>query len=618
MKLGTTLLVLVLVVLGAWGIIRWLGEPPGRPPARVPLVPEELLAGWEEIDLDLLSEQGCRLVREPGAVMLRFGSNAQGERLLYRDPADLEHVEKLLQGLRDSWREPLVGSADDLLRAGLDPPRFHVVIRGGGRELKLGFGNDDPTGQGVLARSFTDSTVFRTGPQVPNLLKFNLRDWRSKTIFGFDPMTVTRIDLVKYPPPDQGGEAEVLSVVREGPRSWRIAEPRSLMADPQACLSLAQRASLLKVESFVSQEFTKQISAITHLPDEPSWSVQVSVEPALLELDVGACVSDQGYACRLRQRDENMVFAVQKAQLDAILDVTVDSLRPRRLFPHVETRLVGLALLDRERRPRWSAEREGRHPHGAWLVEIPFQARANEGKGGKGSGSFAQIVADVDRTEVDAFLPPGTPFEPEAVVALRWKDDPIVVDKELEIARDPEHQRTLVRVRERPDELFAVDARLGALIDLDLELYRDRTIFPTKEEFLPKLTRWRLSKPGREPIEVERREGQSTVAVGSTPQSLAPDLTSAAAELYGRGCAGYVRAKEVMAAAGGVDPFATVALELVLATADGREERLVVSGAAPSDQSPDGLYCRLLPRLPEDVWIVVPRPLLERLLRLVE
>jgi hypothetical protein len=618
MKLRATLLVLLLIGAVAALAIWKLGKPPAPPSARVPLVPPELLASWEEIDLDLLSDQGCRLVREPGAIMIVFGSDAQGHRLLYRDPASRETVEKLLGALRDSWREPLQGSSEDLMRAGLDPPRFHLTLRGGGQECALGFGNDDPAGQGVLARSFTDSTVFRTGKQVPNLLEFNLADWRSRTVFPTDAAAVTRIDLTKFPEKGEEGEPATLSLVRESARGWRITEPRSLAADANACLALAQAVSLLRVNNYIAQKFTDMNRDGTHLPDHPSWNLQVSAGAALYELDVGAFLPGQGYACLMPQRGEETLFAVAKDALDPILATSVDSLRPRRFFPRVESRLVALACVRPDGVALWSAEREGRSTRGSWRFTEPFAARANEGKG---ESSFAQVVVDVDRVEVKEFLPAETPFEPEARIVLLYSEGAVALERSLEFARDPANARTLVRDPQQPGELFAVDAKLGALAGLDPQLHRDRAIFPPPKEFQLKVSRWKAESRGRE-YEVVR-DGAATKAVGSTPTSMEPLLTSATTELFGRQCNGYVRAATVLAAPGAQDPFAVApALVLTLGTRDGADESLetlIVSGAPDSSQPADGgIYCKLLPRLPDDVWIIVPRPALEPLLRLFE
>ena len=621
-----TLLALVVIGAAAWLAIRMLGEPRKPVAARAPLVPEELVNNWDEIDLDLLSDQDLRIVREPGVVKIRFGSSpASPKKLMYSDAVDQERLVDLLRALRDSVREPLSGSPEDLLRAGLDPPRFHLTIRrtGGGdspaqrEEVALGFGNDDPTGTGILARCYTDGTVFRTSRQVANLLSFNLRDWRSKTVFGVDPLGINQIDVIHYPP---DGDPELLTVVREGPRTWRIAHPSSLKGDAQACSGLAQQLSLLKIETFVAMEFSKDVVKVTGFPDHPEWSIQVSSDSrqAPIELVVGGFLEGQGYSCLLPQRGESMVFTIAKDRLDPILHAEVDSLRPRRLFPRIDQSLVHLECQDAAGATRWQVEREAKSPRGKWMIQKPFEARAN---GGQGSGSFAQVVVELDRTEVDAFLPQGTPFTKEATLVLQWPNEAapgaqVLMKTELEIERDAERQRTLVRDPSRPDELFAVSPRLGALIDLDLELCRDRTIFPDAKEFLPKIKSWKLVAPGRDPIECARGDNQVVEAVGSTPGEMVPKLQSAAGELLGQPCSGYVRARSVLGKPGAVDPFATTLLELTLETYEGGPETLVVSGAPDRDQSPDGVYCKLVPRLPDDVWMIVPRSLFGRLIEL--
>ena len=42
-----------------------------------------------------------------GIVIIRFGSDREGRRMMYRDRADTDKVLQLLRALRDSWREPM-------------------------------------------------------------------------------------------------------------------------------------------------------------------------------------------------------------------------------------------------------------------------------------------------------------------------------------------------------------------------------------------------------------------------------------------------------------------------------------------------------------------------------
>lgn len=620
MTLRTTLAVLLIGLL-AWGVTRILGEPEAPPPPRVPLVPEELLARWSSIELTLLSGEELRIERQPGAVIVRFGEKPQNPnapvpapppgRFELSDPADLDRVEQLVLALRDSWREPLQGGADAVVRSGLRPPRHRLVLRAGEEQLALGFGNEDQVGGGVLARDESGEEVFRTGRQVVNLLDLNRRDWRSRQVFSWDPMIVTRIEVTRWDPVAPDSPPEVLAVEREGPRTWRIASPRSLLADPQACAGLAQRASLLRIHDFLAHGFTPQVIGLTGLPDAPLAQITLAAGDAVQVLDIGRKIEAQGYACFMKERSADVCFAIPEESLDAILSTSVDSLRMRRLWPRVETSLVGLACRGQDGAERWRFAREGDHPRGDWSVRAPFAAKANAGRG---AHSFAQVVADVDRTEVDEYLPPGTPFQPEGTIELRWFSQPIVVTASFEVARGD--GGTIVRDPNQPGELFQVSSKIGDLLGLDVELHRDPTIFPRGELMNGRLLRWRLERPGRPPLSISR-DGVTEPARpdDGTPASLVSRLQSEPAALYGELATGYVRAAEV-AAAGGADPFAQPALSLTLTLLDETgagtfEETLVVGGEVEG-----GLCCKLLPRLPEDVWIVIPRVLLDPLLRL--
>jgi hypothetical protein len=611
MKLRTTLLVVVVGVI-AWLAIKLLGDPPAPPPSRMPLVEAELLGRFEQIDVQLLTGSRFRLERQAGGgIAIRFGIDGDtSEQLPFSDVANLEQVKDLIQALRDSWREPLAGGIDDQLKAGLVSPRFAVTVRAGGQETVLRYGNDDPAGGGILACAGPrgQEQLFRTSRQVANLLDSNLINWRDHRVFPVDPFGVTQIEIVRHPE-DPDAPVEVLTAVcGGGMRDWRIVQPRSLMADPEACRALAQQLSLLKIERFVSQKWREGVDTITGLPDQPRWTVTVAAGEQFRVVQIGKNLEGQGYAATCEQRDPNLCFTIPKAALDPILKTPVDSLRPRRLFPRLGTALVSLRCDQPDGTPIWLVEKQEQHENGAWIIQRPFVARANAALG---ANSFGQVVADLARLEIEEFMPAGTPFTPEAKLGLRWNVGPAFETRSYEIARDG--ARTLLRDPAQPGELFAVAKGVGAWIDLDLELGRDLVFLPA-DEWDQRVVRWRLVVAGRETLEVARADSNAVFqAVGSTEASMVPTLTGEAAQVVGKPCLRYVRRARAQAETKEADPFRKVAFELIVDTPD-RQQRLVVGGSA---DSPDGgLYCKLTPALPDDVWLVVPRVTLERLLRL--
>ena len=72
MNLKSTLVLAALAVV-AWLVIRNLGEPPAPPPSRTPLVPDEILAGLEEIELRLFSGELLKVKRETGGHFVMEG-----------------------------------------------------------------------------------------------------------------------------------------------------------------------------------------------------------------------------------------------------------------------------------------------------------------------------------------------------------------------------------------------------------------------------------------------------------------------------------------------------------------------------------------------------------------
>jgi uncharacterized protein DUF4340 len=619
MKLRTTLIVL-LIGVAAWFGIEWLGPTRVTPETKPLLVPKEYVDQWDEIEMKLWSGERQKLVKEPGnAVMLRFGQESRtGDPFVYRDPADPSRVAALLGALIDSRREYLAGGGDHdvKMRVGLDPPRCYVILRAQGKpELDLGFGNDDPSGGGVLACAAGEERVFRTGGQVMSVLKsFNQVDWRSRTVFGLEPTGVTEIAITRFDPknPDKN---VYIDARRESAREWRLKQPGSkpsLMADAEACQSLAQQLSLMRVASFISQKFDKQVREATGLPDLPFLQVTVASGPTAITLDVGNYLGgNNGYAALLPLRGAETCFVLKKEEIEPLVTLTADSLRERRLYPRIENYLIGLKRTTPDgATTAWSFGRQGDSPRGRWEIRAPFHALAHEGKG---SGCFAQIVADLDnKVSVEEFLDPATPFTPEMQLELVWRNEQVVDRRLLAVARSGE--RTLVKVLfpPRPDELFAVGGALAAILDLDPQLYRDRAIFPGDKAFAARVVHWKLTAPGGVALEARREDLKSTPQpVGGTDVKKVPTLTAAAGTLFGLPCSGYVRATSVAG-----EPFAKETFRLAIGTKEGeetREETLIVGS-----EEANVFYCRLSGRQPDEVLMLVPRERLAELLRLVQ
>jgi hypothetical protein len=612
MRLRTTLIVLLLGLLAALAIWK-LGPEKKRAVTRTPLVAPELLDTWEEIELHLYSDERLKLVREPGGgVTLRFGQEKPGgPDFFYRDPADLDRVDMLVNTIRQGVREPLQGDADDLLRMGLDPARCGVKVKTGDRVLDLGFGIDDPSGSGVIAHSSGEKQVFRTGAAVRDLLKSANQDqWRSRTVFSDDPIAVTSISLIRYDAKDPA-KNEYITVDREGGvQNWRLKEPRSLMADSQACASLAQQLVVMKVDDFLSQSLQgrspddEQVRKLTALPERPLLTITVMSGPAARVVNVGSYINHRGYAAVCEQRNPDCCFSLRKEDIEPLLELKVDSLRPRRLFPRIETTLVGLSKGPPDGKSvDWRFARQAESTRGKWEILEPFHALANEGKG---SGSFAQVVVDLDRVEVEEFLDPKTtPFESQALLKLKYRSEPITKEERFEVALAG--KKVLVRDLSRPDELFAVKGKLAEILALDPELFRDRLVFPRSDEMSRKTLRWRFEPKNGKTLEAYKPDLNSTpVAEEGTDISEIAKLTSAAAALFGFPCEYYVHQKDVPG-----DPFAREVLRLTLTTKEGVETLIVGAEGA------DGFYCRLSPRLTGDVLMVVKRSALDELLRLI-
>lgn len=589
--------VLLFLALAAYGLVRFLGDPPAPPPAREPLVPDAILAELEEVELRLLSDQRIQLRREPGGrYHLRFGQDREGHHFVHADEVDEDRLEQLLQALQSSWMERLEGActADDLVRFQLDPPRTQVVLRSAGQELSIDLGADDPTGQGVMARRSGEPGALRTGGQLASVLELNLDLWRSREVFPMDPLTVDRLELVWLDPNDA---VEIVAAERDRTLGWQITAPRPLKAEPSRVQALAQKLCSLRLGRFLDETLTDTIRDATGLPDH--WRLRLTLQAGQFSetLEVGREIDSLSVGARLLQRDENMTFELPLAELEPILDTTLDDLRQRRLTPMVSSSLVALSARSADGTPIYAARRKNSHPGGAWESEHPEQEVLHAGGG---AHSFAQVVADLDRIEFLEFLDPqalASPFTPECSLTIQWKSGPILRDVTARLQKEADS--VLVVSSDAPEEIVRAPLKLWEIAHLELPLYRARQILPPRQEFVERIQRWRFESRRSERVIDLGPRGQAN----HDPERLSARLTSAVGALFGAEAVDLVFLEAVPEA------LADPECEVRLWTED--VEYVLVIGR----EGAEGFHCGLSPGL-SGRCLIIPRRLLEELLQL--
>ena len=614
----TLLLVLGLAAGAAW-FLRDGDEPAEN--VRQPLVPDELLADLEWIEFQLLSGEVMKLVRESGNhFVMEFGRRPGGDQLLYRDWIDPVRRDQLLQAITSMWREAMEGEADDdnLLRLGLSRPRYRLKARGAGREVEIRFGADDPSTEGVLmAHQVGQSSIFRTGRQLGNVLELNLENFRDRRVFTLDPRTLDEIDILVQSDtsgdPEAGLEAHRVRAVRDRMGRFRVeAESGSgdLRADESKVRGLAQRLTALQVISFKAQDFSNEdLSRLTGFPDHSCATISLRSGDVVQVLDVGLELNDDQVSARSLFRDPECTTTVDAHEIRRILATSTDDLRWKRLTPAIESSLVALrssALPPGEaRRVAWEIRRRGDHPRGEWEWHEPFAAPANELAGDR---SWPQVVVELDRYEIEDFLDPDEEeFRATRVLDLYWKSGEIIVDLELSLLDDGE--RILGRASDRPGELFLLPRGLWDLAGLEPVEYRDPRIWPDDKTVENRIRRYRLSARGGLHAELVKERGRGAEPLPGTDSEWTTRLTSMV-HGYLFGCT----AERVLPASGVVDAGLEEPLfEVELEIEDGEPLRVRV-GAPYDDQS---FYAEVSPGF-DGMITVLPRSRLEEFLAAIE
>ncbi len=602
-----TTLILAVLAIGAFFYIRTLGDPPVETAVAEPLIPEEILAGVQEIECMLFSREVLKLEREPGGhFIMRFGRNSRGEQWLYQDEVRQALVAQLLRALEDSTRtltlegEP---TEDDLLRTQLEPAKYWIAVRSEQAECRIHFGSDVPGTFDIYARVEGENSLFQTGRQVPNILEYNVQDWRETQVFDFDPLTVNEVEVVRY----QGDEEpEVLVAVREGSRNWRIHEPRILQADSGTLQSLVHQACNLQIVRFLGQDLLNpKLSEMTGIPDSPRGYVLLKSGAFAQTLEVGFKYDDEETAARLLDRDENLTLALDAEALQRVFEVDFESLRSRVFTPAIESTTVMLEAKSPSGDTQWHAERTGLHPRGDWSFTVPFERSVHEGVA---PHSWPQVVAEFDRLEIQEFLGPDYPFEPEIVLTVQWLAGQIRRDLSLEVMR--EGDRVLARASDQAGEVVVAQDKLRDIAFLDPRLHQDRLVLPAHDEYLPKATKFLFEPTDGRTIHLKKKPGANPPEAVLDTHDEGALLTSAVSNLYGYPAVELLPEESVSDSGFDSSRFRLTLASRPKESQPDQEVVITVGG-----EGPRGFYCRVEPTFP-GLLVVIERNRLQDLLDL--
>ncbi len=171
--------------------------------------------------------------------------------------ADGATIPQLLQQLAAQQAAKLVTDAptpDELTRWGLAAPRMKVTVaQEKAPERTYEFGNDTEDKKGVYFRVGGKPFAFAAPKELFDLLA--AADLRDRTLFRFDPVKVTRLEITAWKTLSTTGKPSLVKLERQG-TTWVALEPKDFPVDQRKVIDL-----LLALEAPRASEYVPGLTA---------------------------------------------------------------------------------------------------------------------------------------------------------------------------------------------------------------------------------------------------------------------------------------------------------------------------------------------------------------------
>ncbi len=181
--------------------------------------------------------------------------------------ADSEELNRMASSAADISRESVLeANAPDLAPFGLKPAQVSLQFKTkDGREYKIRFGNNNPTGSSTYGVLEGKNEVFLVATYVAGNFKKKLEDLRNHSILGFEQAEAQSLDIHT-----SKGD---LSLVKDGER-WSVVGKAKWPADSSAASGLLSSISTGRIKEF----FDENPEDYTNLGfDKPEADVKVTV-----------------------------------------------------------------------------------------------------------------------------------------------------------------------------------------------------------------------------------------------------------------------------------------------------------------------------------------------------
>jgi hypothetical protein len=157
--------------------------------------------------------------------------------------ADNEELNRMASSAADISRESIVEpNASDLARFGLNPPQLALAVKTkDGKEHKIKFGNNNPTGNSTYAALDGKNEVMLVASYVASGFKKKFEDLRNRSVLNFEQFETQSLDL--------NSAKGAVQLAKDGDRWWLLGKEK-MAADSSAVSGMLSTLATAKAKEF--------------------------------------------------------------------------------------------------------------------------------------------------------------------------------------------------------------------------------------------------------------------------------------------------------------------------------------------------------------------------------
>ncbi len=308
------------------------------------------------------------------------------------DLADLEKIKEILGKLKNlqiDRTDFITEESSDLVKFGLDKPRYIVTINEKGVSQSVMFGHS--LDNKVYVKRADEPTVFFLKDIILADLSKKPNDLRDKKVVRFESIGTYGVNKLEIKTP-----TDLIAIEKSLDLDWKLTKPINIYADQDTVKNFIEKIKTIEIEDFVSDKPTDL--SLYGLKD-PVFEISVTKEEdkELAKFYIGNKLPD-GATCYVKRVGEEPVYTVPTAEFYDKIENALLSFRDR-LVSEFNRDLVKKIVIERPDRTYVCDITNKKDAEGQfqWELSKPVQTVAD-------TNALNQIVWDLSFLKADCYV----------------------------------------------------------------------------------------------------------------------------------------------------------------------------------------------------------------------